>query len=173
MASADVDNSSDAALVNVPVDMESPLKQQKTCHRPDVTPTPTEQEESFIVHRARDDLWSMLFRLEFDKLFPRHVKKVCTTDAVTTIGTIFEVHYEDGAVWTCRVTGLRENKIFSYELISASPEVEFNGMETTFTTLAVAEATCMIWNTVFCSSVTQDRIQDTKFKKREFVDELQ
>jgi hypothetical protein len=140
------------------------------------TVTSCHQVESTVLPYPVEKAWECLKSLDFPKLFPSHVKTVkFTNGSPAEVGSVFEVSYADGAVWTNRLLEVSEHRrVLTWELISASPEITFSSMLTTIRLLKVTSdnTTYLQWDTDYSNDVNSHIVQDGKFKKLECFKDL-
>jgi hypothetical protein len=138
--------------------------------------TSCHQVESCVVSHPIDKVWSGLKGFEFDKIFSSHVKCVkFTTGSASEIGSVFEVTYTEGAVWTFRIVELSEHRhVLTYELISCEPQIPFSSMLTTIRLLKVTadNTTYVQWETDYSNDVDSHIVQDSKYKKLDYFKDL-
>lgn len=138
--------------------------------------TSCHQTESTVVAQPVGKVWEALKSLLLHKSFPSHVKNVkFTSGSDNEIGSIFEVEYIEGSVWTFRIVEISEKKRrIAYELIGAVPETTFSSMLTTIKVQQVTEdnSTFLTWETDYSNDVNAHVIQDGKFKKLDYFKDL-
>ena len=138
--------------------------------------TSCHQVETCVLDINIDKVWDAFRSFEFDKMFPSHVKSVkFTSGGANEVGSVFDVEYADGSVWTNRIGEISDVKrVISWELISATPEIGFTSMMTTIRLHKVTEdnRTFLSWESDYSNDVNAHIVQDGKYKKLEYFKEL-
>ena len=128
------------------------------------------QLESCVVDGKIGEVWDAVRSFEWAKLFPTtHSALTFTSGNANEVGSMFEVTYTCGSVWLNRITEISEkHRTISYELISATPELEYSSQENTIrlTRVTVSDQTFLAWETEFSNDAGSNVVQDNKYKKR-------
>lgn len=141
------------------------------------TVTSTNQIESTVIDRPVGEVWETFKDISnLAKILPSAVKRVSFTNgSESQVGSIFEVEYKDGAVWTYRIVELSDLKrTFSYELIAASPEITFSSLLKRIRIYRVSDdnRTFIRWETNYSSDVVSSIVQDGRYKKLEYFKDM-
>jgi hypothetical protein len=139
--------------------------------------TSCHQVSSCVLKAKAGKVWEALKSFNFEKALPSHVKKsTFKTGGPNELGSEFEIEYKDGSVWHWRIIEISENhRAFSYELISAKPEVNFTSMQhhVRLHKVTFDDTTFVEWATDFSNDVNSHIVQDNKFKKEDYFKDLQ
>ncbi len=138
--------------------------------------TSTHQTESTVINKPVSKVWETLRTCQFDKFFPKSVTccKFTSGDA-NSVGSEFQITYKDNSVWTSTITEISENRRrVSWELVIAEPSVTFTSMSNTVSLYKVtSDNTCFIeWSTDFSNDVDSHVVQDRKYKKLDWFNEM-
>ena len=138
--------------------------------------TSCHQLASCVLNAPVGKIWDGLKSFEWSKILPSHVKSTkFTSGNASEVGSQFEVEYVDGSVWHYRIVEVSElTRSFSYELISATPQVSFTSMlnHVRLHKVTFDDTTFVEWTTDFSSDVDTHVIQDNKFKKIDYFTDL-
>ena len=138
--------------------------------------TSCHQAESCVLDINISKVWNSLRSFELDKILSSHVKSVkFISGNPNEIGSVFEVEYIDGSLWTNRLLEISEsNRVLSWELIGALPETSYSSMVTTIRLSKVTEdnRTFLQWETDYSNDVNTHIVQDGKFKKLDYFKDL-
>jgi hypothetical protein len=138
--------------------------------------TSCHQVESCVLNAPVGNVWEGLKSFQFDKMLTSHVKTVkFSSGSPNEIGSLFDVEYTDGSVWSHRIVEISESKrIISYELIGATPEISFSSMVTTIRLYKVSDdnSTFVSWESDYSNDVNSHVVQDGKFKKLDYFKDL-
>jgi hypothetical protein len=138
--------------------------------------TSCHQVESTVLTAQIEKVWEILKSFNFHKFLSTHVKNTkFTSGSAVEVGSVFEIEYADGSVWTFRIIELSELRhVIAYELISANPSIDFTSMVTFIKLLKVTDGnhTYVSWETDFSNDINSHIVQDQKFKKLEYFKEL-
>lgn len=134
--------------------------------------TSCHQVESTVLSTPLESVWDKLKSFHFHKFLSTHIKSVkFTNGSQTEVGSVFDVEYVDGSVWTFRILEISDIRhSISYEVISANPNVGFTSMVTFIKLMKVTEdnSTFISWETDFSNDVNSHIVQDQKFKKLDY-----
>lgn len=138
--------------------------------------TSCHQVESCVLAAPVGNVWEALRTFDFVKLFPTNVKSIkFTSGSNNEVGSIFQVEYKDGSLWTFRLVEISETKrVISFELISAEPEITFSSLLNSFRLIKVSEtsSTFFSWESDYSNDVNSHILQDAKFKKLDSFKDL-
>lgn len=138
--------------------------------------TSCHQVESVVIKAPIGKVWETLRTFNFDKFLPSSFKSVkFNSGSPNEVGSIFEVEYKEGSVWTFRLVEISETKrVLSWELISAEPQITFSSLLTTVRLYQVTEdnSTFISWESDYSNDVNSHVLQDGKFKKLEYFKDL-
>ena len=138
--------------------------------------TSCHQVESCTLNANVGKVWEALKTFDFVKFLPSHVKKSkFLSGGPNEVGSQFEIEYTDGSVWTNRIIEISENhRSFSYELVSATPQISYSSMQNHITLRKVTfdNTTFVEWVTDFSNDVDSHIVQDNKFKKVDYFKDL-
>jgi len=135
--------------------------------------TSCNQVESTVLTAPINKAWENLKSFQFHKFLASHIKSVkFTSGSQNEVGSVFEIGYKDGSVWTYRILEISELRhTIAYELIEANPSIEFTSKVTRIKLFKVTDNnwTYLSWETDFSNDVNSHIIQDQKFKKLEYL----
>jgi hypothetical protein len=138
--------------------------------------TSCHQIESVVLPSPAGKVWEALKSFAWEKYLPTSVKSSkFTSGNEHEVGSIFELEYVDGSVWTYRITDISETRRgLGFELISATPEISFSSMTSFIRIFKVTEdkTTFLQWETDFSNDVNSHTLQDQKYKKLEYFKDL-
>lgn len=149
------------------------------------TPSAASQTESAVIAMTVPELWGVVRRInkvllgrvtEAKWVYPAS-RIAETADEVglsPRIGSMMDVRYDDGSEWRIRVTAVVEERLIAYEVISAHPEIECDAIAMRFELTPVTETghALLSIRTEYTNQVDVARIEDAKYKKREFFRDL-
>ena len=134
--------------------------------------TSCNQVESTVLTASICKAWESLKSFQFHKFLPSHIKSVkFTSGTQNEVGSVFDIEYKDGSVWTYRILEISELRhTISYELIAANPSIEFTSKITRIRLYKVTDSnwTYLSWETDFSNDANTHIIQDQKFKKLDY-----
>jgi hypothetical protein len=135
------------------------------------------QIESCVIPAPKDKVWEKFLEFDLAKLFPSLISSIkFTQGGPCQINSFFEATYNDGSVWTYRISEVSDCKksVVAYELVSSSVPLESTSMYQKIHLHTVTEdkTTFLVWETEYSNDVNSHVIQDGKFKKLDCFKDL-
>mmetsp|Transcript_28197 Transcript_28197/g.52914 ORF Transcript_28197/g.52914 Transcript_28197/m.52914 type:complete len:154 (-) Transcript_28197:158-619(-) len=135
--------------------------------------------ESVVVPGDLHYVWDLIKSMQF-KFFKQVVQAKCEEGSdVGALGQ-YTIAYSDNTVQTLRVTEISERlplkRSIGMEMVSSDPPVQYSARNDQITLCAVTHsdrpAVFVEFTSDFSSDATTAVLEDSKFKKREFFDDL-
>ena len=116
-------------------------------------------------------VYEMLKTMNFSQIFPSVIKSLkFTSGSPNEVGSMYDVEFQDGHVWTMRMVEISEVKrSFSWEMISASPKTPFSSMlcKMKMSKVTADNTTFLKWKTSFSSDVDAKVLKETCSRRME------
>ena len=91
------------------------------------------------------------------------------------VGSTVAIYYSDQSCWCVRITEISDkyNRI-CFDLIKAEPATNVSSIETEIQlhSCSYDNNTCVIWSTEFSNDCDANTIQDSKYKKHDFFNDM-
>ncbi len=135
------------------------------------------QTESCVIPAPRQLVFEKFLEFDWANLFPSQVSSVkFTSGNPNQIHSLFDVTYNDGSVWSYRITELCDNKnsVIAFELVTTSNPLEYTSLYQTIHFHSVTEdkTTYLVWESEYSNDVNSHIVQDAKYKKLDYFKDL-
>lgn len=133
--------------------------------------------ESAVVPGSLDAVWDLILPMTFK--FTKAVIQGKKEEGDGGALGQYSIAYADNTVQTVRITEISERlpnkRILGMEFVMSDPPVSYSGRMDTITLTAVTHGSSQVfieYSSDFTSDATMEVLEDSKFKKREFFDDL-
>uniref|UniRef100_A0A7S3UM32 Bet v I/Major latex protein domain-containing protein n=1 Tax=Oxyrrhis marina TaxID=2969 RepID=A0A7S3UM32_OXYMA len=143
-------------------------------------PNPGYVKESAVINAPLEAIWSMIAPMTF-KFCSNIAQSKKNEDDSSTLGQ-YTIAYTDNTVQTVRMTSMSEGhsdkRSVGFELVQSEPAVSYTSVMHLITLTAVTHTqggpqTFVEYSSDFSTDADTEAIQDSKYKKIEFFQDLQ